>query len=142
MNDLGRSATATKSSLVLLAFVLGAGLVLVLLDLLTSNRIQIADEAWLRQQLSAVLTEEQTRLSPSISLMHNSDDKNDNERPDPMYRVSSAAATIGFIMTVSAPDGYNGNIDLLLGVDPHGEITGVRVIQHRETPGLVLINCH
>ena len=35
-----------------------------------------------------------------------------------------------------APDGYGGNIHLLIGLDVNGTVTGVRVTAHRETPGL------
>lgn len=35
-----------------------------------------------------------------------------------------------------APDGYSGNIRLLFGMTPTGEILGVRVLEHQETPGL------
>lgn len=35
-----------------------------------------------------------------------------------------------------APDGYNGDIRLLIGVDAKGAVIGVRVVEHRETPGL------
>jgi Na+-translocating ferredoxin:NAD+ oxidoreductase subunit G len=43
---------------------------------------------------------------------------------------------VAFILPSIAPDGYSGEIKLLLGIDRGGEITGVRVIEHRETPGL------
>lgn len=36
----------------------------------------------------------------------------------------------------SAPDGYSGNIRLLMGITPQGEVLGVRVLAHKETPGL------
>ena len=36
----------------------------------------------------------------------------------------------------TAPDGYSGDIRLLVGLDPKGEILGVQVIEHHETPGL------
>lgn len=35
-----------------------------------------------------------------------------------------------------APDGYGGNINLIIGIDMDGMVTGVRVTSHRETPGL------
>jgi len=35
-----------------------------------------------------------------------------------------------------APDGYNAPIRLLVGISPEGVLTGVRVLDHRETPGL------
>lgn len=40
------------------------------------------------------------------------------------------------IIPVIAPDGYNGAIELLVGIHKTGEISGVRAIVHRETPGL------
>ncbi len=43
---------------------------------------------------------------------------------------------VGLIFPVVAPDGYSGDIHLLVGVDLSGEVLGVRVTSHRETPGL------
>lgn len=42
----------------------------------------------------------------------------------------------GLIMPVVAPDGYSGDIHLLVGMDLRGKVLGVRVTSHRETPGL------
>lgn len=42
----------------------------------------------------------------------------------------------GIIMPVIAPDGYSGDIHLLVGLDMEGRILGVRVTSHKETPGL------
>ena len=36
----------------------------------------------------------------------------------------------------TAPDGYSGNIVLLMGIEPNGTVLGVRTLQHAETPGL------
>ena len=35
-----------------------------------------------------------------------------------------------------APDGYSGAINMIMGVDRDGNILGVRVLSHKETPGL------
>ncbi len=35
-----------------------------------------------------------------------------------------------------APDGYSGAIKLLVGVNVNGTLAGVRVVSHKETPGL------
>ncbi|XOZ34733.1 RnfABCDGE type electron transport complex subunit G [Halomonadaceae bacterium KBTZ08] len=40
------------------------------------------------------------------------------------------------IMPVTAPNGYSGRIDLILGVRGDGTLTGVRATDHQETPGL------
>jgi electron transport complex protein RnfG len=42
----------------------------------------------------------------------------------------------GVVLEAIAPDGYSGNIALLIGIDANGNVTGVRVTAHRETPGL------
>ena len=46
-----------------------------------------------------------------------------------------AGAPVAVIVPVTAPDGYNGRIELLVGIDKKGGITGVRAVSHRETPG-------
>ncbi|CAH1044480.1 electron transport complex subunit RsxG [Halomonas sp. TD01] len=40
------------------------------------------------------------------------------------------------ILPVVTRQGYNGEIGLLVGIDQQQRITGVRVTQHQETPGL------
>jgi electron transport complex protein RnfG len=40
------------------------------------------------------------------------------------------------IVEAIAPDGYNGDIRLLVGVDAMGRVLGARVLAHQETPGL------
>jgi electron transport complex protein RnfG len=36
----------------------------------------------------------------------------------------------------TAPNGYSGKIELIVGVTNDGQVTGVRVLNHKETPGL------
>ncbi|MFB1033971.1 MAG: electron transport complex subunit RsxG [Sinobacterium sp.] len=43
---------------------------------------------------------------------------------------------VGFIFPAVAPDGYSGNIKLIVGVYVDGSVAGVRVLGHNETPGL------
>src|SRR5690625_7919148 len=42
----------------------------------------------------------------------------------------------GVIIPSVAPDGYSGAISMLVGVTRDGTLAGVRVLAHRETPGL------
>jgi electron transport complex protein RnfG len=41
-----------------------------------------------------------------------------------------------YIFPVTAPDGYTTAIQLLVGIKQDGSIAGVRVVNHKETPGL------
>ncbi len=40
------------------------------------------------------------------------------------------------ILPVTAPDGYTTDIDMIVGIKIDGSLAGVRVIKHKETPGL------
>ena len=40
------------------------------------------------------------------------------------------------IVPVTVPDGYSGAIRMIVGIRPDGTLAGVRVLEHRETPGL------
>jgi electron transport complex protein RnfG len=50
--------------------------------------------------------------------------------------VRRAGTTVAVLLNVVAPDGYAGPIRLLVAVDAAGRVLGVRVLEHRETPGL------
>ena len=43
---------------------------------------------------------------------------------------------VAAILPVTARDGYTGDIDLIVGINTDGSVAGVRVLSHRETPGL------
>jgi len=53
-----------------------------------------------------------------------------------VYRVYANAAPVAALFVVTAMDGFSGPIRLLIGIDATGTLTGVRVLEHRETPGL------
>jgi electron transport complex protein RnfG len=52
------------------------------------------------------------------------------------YRVRRDDRVIGVILPATARDGYSGDIRALVGVRDDGTVAGVRVVAHRETPGL------
>lgn len=56
--------------------------------------------------------------------------------PLQVFRARKQGKPVASILTTIAPDGYNGNIKMLVGIYYDGTLAGVRVISHRETPGL------
>ena len=52
------------------------------------------------------------------------------------YRARSGGRPVAVILRFDATNGYNGPIRLLVGIDRSGRLAGVRVVSHRETPGL------
>ena len=53
-----------------------------------------------------------------------------------IYIAKKADKITAYAIQGTAPDGYSGNIVLLMGIEPNGKVLGVRVLQHAETPGL------
>ncbi|VAW50536.1 Electron transport complex protein RnfG [hydrothermal vent metagenome] len=53
-----------------------------------------------------------------------------------VYRARKNNQNIAVVFSSIAPNGYNGPIHLLVGVQANGTLAGVRVVKHRETPGL------
>lgn len=53
-----------------------------------------------------------------------------------IYRARKNGLVSAVILPAVAPDGYTTNIDLIVGINRDGSLAGVRVVAHRETPGL------
>lgn len=58
------------------------------------------------------------------------------DKPVTVYRARKAGQPVALVLSPIAPDGYSGIIKLLVGINTDGKLTGVRVVAHRETPGL------
>jgi len=104
---------------------------------LTDDRIEANAQAWLEQSLLPVLAGVsfdsgigEDRLSvPAPHDLPGNDDA-------VIYRVYSGEAPAAALFVITARDGYSGPIRLLVGIDANGAVTGLRVLEHRETPGL------
>ena len=53
-----------------------------------------------------------------------------------VYRARLEGRPVGLIFSPVRSRGYNGVMELAIGVRYDGSLTGVRLLQHRETPGL------
>jgi electron transport complex protein RnfG len=128
--------TSLMAALILGAFsVVGTGLVK-LTDENTKDQIAANERAALLRSLSAMVS----------SNLYNNDivaDTLELEVPVlggkeaiTLYRARKSGHPVAVVFTTIAPDGYSGKIKLLVAVDTDGTILGVRVVAHKETPGL------
>jgi len=53
-----------------------------------------------------------------------------------LYRARRGEQPVALIFEAVAPDGYAGKVRLIVAVRADGRVAGVRVTQHKETPGL------
>jgi electron transport complex protein RnfG len=58
------------------------------------------------------------------------------DEPSTVYRARKGGQASAVVLEAVAPDGYSGKIRLLVAINLDGTLAGVRVTQHKETPGL------
>jgi electron transport complex protein RnfG len=57
-------------------------------------------------------------------------------KPLAVYLARKVGKPVAAVFATIAPDGYGGEIHLLVAVQVDGSLAGVRVLAHKETPGL------
>ena len=125
------------TTVILLLFaVIGTAMVAYTFD---NTREQIAanERATLLRKLHRLILPEQhdnILLEDSVSVRNES--LLGTDKPVMVYRARKAGRPVALVIAVVAPDGYSGSIKLLVGIHVDGTLSGVRVVAHRETPGL------
>ena len=116
--------------------VIGSGLVAFTHDN-TAERIAENQRRALLRSLNELIPKDQydNDVYADILYVHNSELLGTDEAV-PVYRARKGGWPVAVVLAPVAPDGYNGNIRLLVAVRLDGTLAGVRVLAHRETPGL------
>ncbi len=103
----------------------------------TAPRIVANEQSYLKQHLELVLVGVTYDGKPSGSIMIIQPPHDlPGDDPVPVYRVFADGRPVAALFVVKARGGFSGPVRLLIGIDSGGAITGVRVLDHRETPGL------
>ena len=104
---------------------------------LTRDRIVANEKALLEQSLQPALagTAYEGNVSESRLVIQPPHDLPGNDAAL-IYRVYAQDKPVAALFAVTARDGFSGLIRILVGVTFEGTITGARILQHRETPGL------
>jgi len=104
---------------------------------LTHERIAEQEKQRMMRQLNAIvpaglynndLLEDRIEFHAKTWLRH--------PAPITVYRARMGTRPVAVLMTVTAPDGYNGDIRILVGINNEGLLLGARILAHKETPGL------
>ncbi|MEA3411226.1 MAG: electron transport complex subunit RsxG [Pseudomonadota bacterium] len=127
-----------RSALILAGFaILGTALVAVIFEL-THERIEANERAVLLRNLNEILPAsgyDNDVAAQPIELVDESLGALQGS-PAVAYVAWLGEKPTGVVITVTTPDGYNGPIRMLVGIRENGSLEGVRVVSHRETPGL------
>lgn len=127
----------SKALVVFIIIALGCALLLACLYQLTYPRIQVNQEQAfalkLKQLVSTVAYDNEPQKKP---LYIQSKEYLGSDQPMPLYVLRKNNIPVAFVFNAVASDGYNGDIFLLIALDPSGNVLGVRITKHHETPGL------
>lgn len=102
----------------------------------TKDRIALTQHQWLTRNLQAVLPEGAYDNDPLLSMHTIKAMALAGDQAVEVYPVYKDQKPYAAVLTIVAPDGYNGGIKILLGLTADGSIIGARVTDHNETPGL------
>ena len=139
------TASITRHSLSLGLFGLVAAIILATVHALTADRIQEQQLAAERRALAEIfpaglhdndLLAAAVRFDAGAPSSFQLLDVLTLQTPRPGYIARRNGVFTGAVIPVDALDGYSGTINLLVGIGNDGRVTGVRVTEHHETPGL------
>lgn len=92
------------------------------------EKMKLVNEVLPHNEYDNALLEDTTRLPPTAEL--------GLSEGTTVYRARKTGEPVALIFESVAPDGYAGKIRLIVAVRNDGSVAGVRVTQHKETPGL------
>ncbi|MCC5880153.1 MAG: electron transport complex subunit RsxG [Idiomarina sp.] len=126
-----------RNGLILAGFALAAIVLVMLTQWLTQDRIESQQRSELMTTLNALIPPNQhdNDLYADCTMV-SAPEALGLSQPQPVYRSRFNGVPNALALRTTAPDGYSGNINMLVAVDTQGVVQGVRVLSHRETPGL------
>ena len=125
--------TIIKNTLILLTITLVAGLALAAVHEVTKEPIVVAQENARDAAYSAVFTDAANFKERAGEISFESKSVTIDEVRD---ALDASGANIGWVMQVTTKEGYGGDVTLVMGVTSDGTLTGIKVIEMSETPGL------
>jgi Na+-translocating ferredoxin:NAD+ oxidoreductase subunit G len=128
---------ASKTAITLIAFAVVFTALLAYVFQITKSPIEKSEAAarlGLFRQIVPDNMHDNDILKDSISIAPNA--LLGNKQPTIANRARIAGKPEAVILEAIAHDGYSGDIKLLIAIKYDGSISGVRVLTHKETPGL------
>ena len=130
-----RKIAAPTTTLAVIAAVLTVGLVV--LANVTRDRIARNQQVWIKQHLDALVSPQSYDNDPLTDIVEvTSPELLGTSSPVTAYRMRKAGLPVAVAIRSIAPEGYRGPLELLVAIAPGGQLLGVQVIRHNETPGL------
>ena len=105
-------------------------------DFLTADRIAAQERRVILEQLGQIIPEQYDNQLLDDRFSFSDEHYFPNGQEVIAYRARLQGEPRALVLKFNAVNGYNGNITLLAGINSDGSLRGVRIISHKETPGL------
>lgn len=126
-----------QSALYLALFTLAGISFLLITQYITADPIKKAEKQVLLKTIDQILPKTQYNNDLFTDTISVTDPKHlGTDEPVTIYRARLNQKPVAVIMKVIATEGYSGKIHIITGIYQDGTLAGVRVLKHRETPGL------
>ncbi|EGQ9973772.1 electron transport complex subunit RsxG [Vibrio vulnificus] len=125
-----------KNGLTLAIFACATTGLVAMTQYLTKDQITLQKQKQLSSVLNQVIPQSahDNLLFESCTLV--SDSALGSDKAMPAYIATRNGQATAIAIESVAPDGYNGAIKIITGIDASGTVLGTRVLSHQETPGL------
>ncbi|MCG9696579.1 electron transport complex subunit RsxG [Shewanella sp. Isolate11] len=126
-----------KNGSLLALFALCCTALVAVVNHFTAERIKQQQELELMRTLHQIIPDElhDNALIEHCILIHNQAALG-IDQPLPAYVATQGQQPVAIAIETVAPNGYNGQIRLIIAIDVQGTVLGVRTLAHNETPGL------
>ena len=118
-----------------LVAIAGTGL-LTGVDFLTADRIAAQERRVILEQLGQIIPQQYDNQLLDDRFTFRNELHFPNGQEVIAYRARQQGEPRALVLKFNAVNGYNGNITLLAGINSDGSLRGVRILSHKETPGL------
>jgi electron transport complex protein RnfG len=126
----------TTASLLMIFAIIGSAVVGLTYES-TYERIKLNEERVLLRKLNTILSPSEYDNDLLVDqIMLEKDSLLGTSEASKAYLAYKHNKPVAIVLSPVAPSGYSGPINLLVGIYHDGTIAGVRVVKHRETPGL------
>jgi len=130
------SIAITQNSKILAAFAIACTLIVGLVNELTKDKIKAQEQLQLQNTLHSIISPERYNNNITYDCIEMSSAQLGSTDIQRGYVARLDGKVQAVAITTIAPDGYNGNINLIVAVNMDASVSGVRVLSHQETPGL------
>ena len=113
-----------------------AGLILSVVESATREPIKEQRRLQMLKAIGAVLPEFNNSPDQDSVTLQNGVDKKGQPINVIFYRGRKDQQLVGTAFKVVAPDGYSGDIEIMVGIKPDDQLQGIEILTHSETPGL------